>query len=178
MSRVAAILKKPVVLLSAILPLALISEFILLEGALGISLPSDRGSALSTYEIREQGTALHFVTRNKRFFIADLWRHHGSVAKNLILRESIVTDRQQGVEGTRSTVTVAAFDGSAAMWSFEEPGEHGQVLDQVYEVTKVGCCGAPNTYTYFALRDGKKLRSAHSRLNQAELAALMGLAYD
>ena len=37
---------------------------------------------------------------------------------------------------------------------------------QVYEVTKFGCCDAPPTYTYFSLRDGKKLRTAHTELNR------------
>jgi hypothetical protein len=95
-----------------------------------------------------------------------------------VLRETIATDRREGVEGDRSTVTVDALDGTLFMRSFEEPGERGQVIGQVYEVTKFGCCGAPNTYTYFALRDGKKLRALHTELNSDELADLLKPLYD
>jgi len=178
MSRMRVVIRKPVFILSVILPLALIVEFFLLEGLLGISFPSDRGSAVSTYEIREKGTDLHFITRNRRFSIVDLYTRHGSASETLVLRESIATDRQDGIEGNRSTVKVEALDGKSVRWSFEEPGDRGQVMDQVYEVIKFGCCDAPNTYTYFALRDGKKLRAVHSELNSEELSALLKPLYD
>ncbi len=75
-------------------------------------------------------------------------------------------------------VKVEALDGKAVRWSFEEAGERGQVMNQVYEVTKFGCCDAPNTYTYFSLRDGKKLRSTHTELNRDEFVALEQSLYD
>jgi hypothetical protein len=62
-------------------------------------------------------------------------------------------------------------------WSFEEAGERGEAIDRVYMVTKLGCCAAPNTYTYFSLRDGKKLRTAHTELNPDEFAALEQALY-
>ncbi len=167
------VLKKPVFIFVVVLPVALIAEFLVLEGFLGISFPSDRGSAVSSYEIREKGTDVHFITRNKRFSIVDQWTHQGSAREELVLRESFVTDRQDGIEGDRSTVKVDAFYGNAVRWSFEEAGETGQALDfLVYEVTKFGCCAAPNTYTYFSLRDGSKLRTTDSKLSSGELEAL------
>ena len=173
MSRFTSILKKPVFIFVAILTIALIAEFLILEGFLGISFPSDRGSAVSSYEIQEKGTNVHFVTRNRRFSIVDRFTQHGSVRSALVLRESFVTDRQDGIEGDRSTVRVDAFDGQTAKWSFQEAGETGQALDfMVYEVTKFGCCDAPNTYTYFSLRDGAKLRTTDSKLSPNELAAI------
>lgn len=138
----------------------------------GISIPFDRGSAVSSYEIREKGKELHFVTCNKRFSIVDLWSRNGSAVEALVLRESFVTDRQEGIEGDNSTVTVEAVDGKSIRWSFEEPGKRGQPLNQIYEVTKFGCCDSPNTYSYFSLRDGKKLRTTHTQLNPDEFAAL------
>ena len=171
-------IRKPAFIFSVILPIALITEFFLLEGLLGISFPSDRGSAVSTYEIREKGTAVHFVTRNKRFSISDLYTRHGTAREALVLRESVVTDRQDGIEGDHSTVKVEALDGRSVKWSFEEPGERGQVINQVYEVTKYGCCDAPNMYTYFSLRDGRKLRTVHLELNSDELGALLMPLYD
>jgi hypothetical protein len=65
MSWFTRVVKKPVFILAVILPVTLIAEFVILEGDVGISLPSDRGSAVSSYEIRQKGTDLHFITRNK-----------------------------------------------------------------------------------------------------------------
>jgi len=178
MSWFTRVVKKPVFILALILPITLIAEFVILEGVVGISLPSDRGSAVSSYEIREKGTDLHFITRNKRFSIVDLRSRHGSAVEAVVLRESFVMDRQDGIEGANSTANVEALDGKAVTWSFEEAGERGQVIDQVYEVTKLGCCGAPNTYTYFSLRDGKKLRTTHTELNRDELATLEQSLYN
>jgi hypothetical protein len=172
MSRFAETIRKPIFLLTVILPVALIAELVVLEGVVGLSLPSDRGSAVSSYEIREKGTELHFITGNKRFSIVDVWSKHGSAREALVLRESFTMDRQDGIEGANSMVKVEALDGSSVKWSFEEAGERGQAMDQLYEVTKFGCCDAPNTYTYFSLRDGKRLRSTHAELNRDEFAAL------
>jgi hypothetical protein len=178
MSRLTLAIRKPAFILAIILPLALIAEFVALEGVHGISLPSDRGSAVSSYEIREKGTEVHFITRNKRFSIVDLWSRHGSAVEALVLRESFVIDRQEGIEGDSSVLKVEALDGNAVKWSFEEAGERGQALGQVYEVTKLGCCDAPNTYTYFSLRDGKKLRTTRTELNRDEFTALEQTLYD
>jgi len=178
MSRFRNFIKNPRFMFAVILPLALITEAVILEGVVGISLPRDRGSAVSSYEIRAKGSEDHYITRNKQFSIVDLWSKHGVALEELVLRQSFVTDRQAGIEGDQSTVTVEALDGKAVRWSFEEAGEGGQVLDQVYEVTKLGCCDAPPTYTYFSLRDGKKLRTIHAKLTSDELAALLKPLYD
>jgi len=170
MEEFVTVARKPVFILTVIL--ALIAEFVILEGVVGISLPSDRGSVVSSYETREKGTELHFITRNKRFSIVDLFSKHGSAREALVLRESFLMDRQDGIEGANSVVKVEALDGKVVRWSFEESGERGEVMDQVFEVTKLGCCAAPPTYTYFSLRDGKKLRSTHTELNRDEFAAL------
>jgi hypothetical protein len=170
MEEFVTVARKPGFILTVIL--ALIAEFVILEGVVGISLPSDRGSVVSSYEIRQKGTELHFITRNKRFSIVDLFSKHGSAREALVLRESFLMDRQDGIEGANSLVKVEALDGKAVRWSFEESGERGEVMDQVFEVTKLGCCAAPPTYTYFSLRDGKKLRTTHTELNRDEFAAL------
>ena len=178
MSRFRGLVKSPRFMFAVTLPLALIAEAVILEGMIGISFPRDRGSAVSTFEIRDKGSEEHYITRNKRFSIVDLWSKHGTALAELVLRESFVTDRQDGIEGDKSMVTVEALDGTAVRWSFQEPGERGQVLDQLYEVTKLGCCDAPPTYTYFSLRDGKKLRTSRTKLTSDELAALLGPLYD
>jgi hypothetical protein len=58
--------------IACIILAALIAEFFILEGTIGISVPSDRNSALSTLEIRDQGRELHFITLNKRFTVVFL----------------------------------------------------------------------------------------------------------
>jgi hypothetical protein len=178
MSRIAAIIKKPIFIFTIILPMALIAELVTLEGISGISLPQDRGSAISSYEIRIKGTEQHFITRNKQFTIVDLWSKHGTLVEALVLRESFLTDREEGIEGDTATVKVEALDGKAVKWSFEEAGERGETMNQVYKVTKFGCCAAPNTYTYFSLRDGKKLKSTHTELSRDEFIALEQSLYD
>jgi hypothetical protein len=178
MLRLAVGIRKPVFILAILLPVALVAEFVVLEGVHGISLPSGRGSAVSSYEIRQKGTELHFITRNKRFSIVDLWSRNGSAVEALVLRESFVIDRQEGIEGDSSMLKVEAINDKAVKWSFEEAGERGQALGQLYEVTKVGCCDTPPTYTYFSLRDGRKLRTTHIELNRDEFDALEQTLYD
>ncbi len=178
MPRLAQRIRKPVVFFAAVFTAALIAEFLILEGFAGISLPSDRDSATSSYEIREKGKELHYITRNKRFSIVDVWSKHGTAVDAIVLRESFVMDRQEGMEGANSTVRVEALGEKVIRWSFEEPGEQGAAMNQMYEVTKFGCCDSPNTYTYFSLRDGKKLRTTHSKLTPDEFAALEKPLYE
>lgn len=173
MSQFGKLFKKPTFLFAVILPIALIVEFVLLEGLVGLSLPTDRGSAVSSFEIREKGTAVHFITHNKRFSLVDLWLPRSSAVETLVLRESFVMDRQGGIEGGNATVKVEALDPNAVRWTFEEAGEQGQVRGLVYEVTKLGCCDAPNTYSYFSLRNGQRLRRSHTELNRDEFSALV-----
>jgi len=128
MSRFTAFIRKPVFILAVVMTVILIAEFVFLEGVVGITLPRDRGSAVSSYEIRERGKEVHFITRNKRFSIVDLWSKHGSAVEALVLRESFVTDKQEGIEGDQSTVTVESLHGKGVEWNFEEAGESGAEL--------------------------------------------------
>ncbi|MFL6299815.1 MAG: hypothetical protein ACJ71N_04315 [Terriglobales bacterium] len=178
MAPIRGLLARPGFTLGVILPIALLLELFVLEGFVGASLPIDRGSGISSYEIQQKGTELHFITRNKRFSIVDLWSKHGTALEALVLRESFVSDRQDGIEGARSTVQVEGVKGGIAKWSFEEPGDTGRPLNQLYEVTKFGCCDAPSTYTYYSLRDGRKVRTSHLELNAEEVAGLEKSLYD
>jgi hypothetical protein len=170
-------LRKPVFVFSSVLAIALIAEFVVLEGTLGVSLPKDRNSAVSSVEIKEKGTEQHFITRNRRFTVVELLTEHGTRSEALVLRETVFVDREPSVEGPpNASVTVEALNVRDLRWTFQEPGERGEpVTGNVYLVTKFGCCDAPPTYTYFSLRDGSKLRTMHNKLNNDELAALDGL---
>jgi hypothetical protein len=108
------------------------------------------------------------------FTVVELLSRRGS--EDLVLRESFYTDLEFGVEGPpNATVTVKAMNGQNVRWNFREPGQHGEpVTGDVYQVTKLGCCDALPTYTYFSLKDGTKLRSTHNKLNSDELAGLDG----
>ena len=68
--------KKPVLVFSAVLAVALVAEFVLLEGTLGVSLPKDRNSAVSTLETKMKGTEPQFITRNRRFTVVELLTEH------------------------------------------------------------------------------------------------------
>jgi hypothetical protein len=172
MSPFAKVLRKPAIVFPVILVAALVVEFFLLEGTLGVSLPSDRDAATSRIDIKVKGTEPHFITLNKRFTVVELLSKRG--LEDLVLRESFFTDQVFGVEGPpNATVTVEAMNGNDVRWRFSEPGQRGEpVTGDVYRVTKLGCCDAPRTYTYFSLKDGTKLRSTHDELNSKELEAL------
>jgi len=173
MSPFAKVMSKRAIVFTVILVIALVAEFVLLEGTLGVSLPSDRNSAVSTIEVKVKGTgADHFITLNRRFTVVERTQKRG--IEDLVLRESFFADWEPGVEGPpNAIVTVEAMNGKDVRWTFREPGQRGEpATGNVYLVTKLGCCDAPPTYTYFSLKDGTKLRSVNDKLNDHELAAL------
>jgi hypothetical protein len=152
-----------------------ITEFLIFEGTIGVSLPSDRNSALSTLEIKTKGTDIHFITHNKRFTVVDYWYAHGTRRDVLVLRESFFMDRVDSREGPPdSTVTVEAMQGKRVAWTFREAGERGDaVTNKLYMVTKFNGGEIGNVYTYFSLADGRKLRSnQYVPLSTRELEAL------
>jgi hypothetical protein len=69
-----------------------VAEFLVFEATVGVGLPSDRNSALSTLEIKARGTDIHFITQNKRFTVVDYWYAHGTHREALVLRESFFMD--------------------------------------------------------------------------------------
>ena len=119
---------------------------------------------------------LHFITQNHRFTVVDFWTAPGSRLETLVLREFVFMDKEEGAEGPPdSTVAVEAMNGHTARWTLHEPGQQGDVLtNNLYRVLKLGCCGAPNTYIYFSLADGRKVVMSHSELSRAELVSLDG----
>jgi hypothetical protein len=166
---------KRIFVIAGIVLAVLIAEFLILEGTIGISVPSERNSALSTLEIRDQGRELHFITRNKRFTVVDFWTDHGTRRQALVLRESFFMDRKDSVEGPPdAAVTVEALRGKNVSWTIHEPGERGDaVTNNLYKVTKHSNGETPNIYTYFSLADGRKVHTNESvELSRDELEAL------
>src|SRR5690242_13579284 len=146
----------------AVLVVALIAEFFLLEGTVGVSLPKDRHSAASTLEIKVKGSGgdNHFITRNSRFTVVNL-RLASPARGPLVLRESFFVDKTDGMEGPPDAdVTVTAMVDSSVKWSFHESGERGEaVTDHLYVVTRYGNGETGNVYSYFSLMDGRKVRT-------------------
>jgi hypothetical protein len=149
---------------------ALIAEFVILEGTIGISFPGDRYSALSSVEIRPTGLEQRFVTRSNRFAVV------GSGTKTLVLHEYFFTDKEDAVEGPpKAMITVTGMDRGKVKWTFREPGERGDVLsDNVYRVIKGSNGETPNVYTYFSLLDGRKVRTTTAELSTDDFIALDG----
>jgi len=169
-------LKRSITLTLVILGL-LMAEFFFLEGTFGISLPSDRYSAVSRLELKTKGLDDHFITHNYRFGTVDYLIAHGKKSQTLVLRESFVADRNRGAEGPpNATVTVEGIRDAKVQWTFQEPGQRGDaVTDNLYMVTKFGCCDAPSVYTYFSLADGRKVRTSKGvQLSTKDLEALDG----
>jgi hypothetical protein len=159
-----------------IILVALVAEFFILEGSIGISIPSDRYSALSSLEIGSKKSERHFIANNYRFTVVDLLTNHGSNSETLVLREHFFTEREPDLEGPpKATVTVEAMVGGKVRWTFRESGERGDTLtDDLYRVVKLGSGEAGNTYSYFSLADGRKVRTSQNELSREELVALDG----
>jgi len=152
---------------------ALIVEFAVLEETIGIGLPSDRHSASSSVEIALKAREPHFITRNVRFSVIESFSDRGSATVPLVLRESFFVDREVNREGPpEATVTVEAMNAGVVIWTLQEIGERGDVIDnRLYRVTVFGCFGSPNTYSYFSLLDGRKIHTGRVELSTNELAA-------
>jgi hypothetical protein len=142
-------------------------------------------------EIKHEGTALHFLTRNTRFRVVEFATPHSNGFEWLVLRETFFRNQTEGSEGADTTLKVdllyvlepvqrqdhVDMHKKQVKWSFQEKGVGGGldgqiVSDHVYRVTKFGCCDAPPTFAYFSLADGRRLRSSHDSLSMEELNAL------
>ena len=138
--------------IGAIVVGALLAEFLVLEGTVGISAPSDRYSALSHLEISTKGLDLHFITRNTRFTLVEPIEH-GLGREALVLRETFFCDRQDGREGPPdATIKVEGMVGKQVRWTFQELGESGDaVTDNLYRVKKNSDGESGSIYSYFSL---------------------------
>jgi hypothetical protein len=157
MSRFTTLTPRQLTALVGIILGALVVEFIVLESTIGISLPGDRHSAVSSGEIKVKNLETHFITRNRRFTGVRSTEIH----PDLMLQEFFVEDSMPDIEGVPdATVAVDGMDQGRIRWSFREPGVRGDVItDNIYRVMKPGCCGAPGTYSYFSLGSGRPERA-------------------
>ena len=130
---------------------------LLLGFSLGYFLPSVpflRSKAASSIGFN----GLNIVTDNSRFIFVEGTSSSGLFA----LRESVRVSHDEETGGENGTVAVDALDSSLKrLWRFEGQGQYGEVQGDLYKISNLGCCDAPSTYTYFSLRDGRKLYSSH-----------------
>jgi len=132
--------------------------------------PPERHSATSSLEFRVVAGKEHTITQNQRFSV--IYRCLDKCS-DIVLHESFYSDQEEGVEGTRGTVSVTAWRKDAptvVMWKLKAAGDEGKPTDAFYEITQFGCCGGWDDKTYFALRTGQNVyNSAENGLLKIEV---------
>jgi len=135
--------------------------------------PGARRQATSSAESRTEKDGRRIRhTVNRRFTFADAYRER-TKAVRLLLAETFDRRVDSGAEGERSSVTVEAFSESgtgAAIWRLQTEGSEGEARDDnLYRVTRPGCCGAQDLSVFFSLLDGRELFDADSPMLSIEV---------
>ncbi len=141
-------------------------------GATPSASPGARREATSSAESRTEKDGRRVRhTVNRRFTFADAYRER-TKAVRLLLAETFDRRIDSGAEGERSSVTVEAFSESgtgAAIWRLQTEGSDGEAReDNLYRVTRPGCCGAQDLSIFFSLLDGRELFDADSPILSIE----------
>ena len=111
-----------------------------------------------------------YVTQNRSFRFVDVLSDPGdNYEAALLLEETYLNERADGMEGMRGATTVRAWTLEPGRpreprWTFHEIGNEGSVQDRLFRVTAWGCCDAPVIYSYYSLLTGKKLYVSNSDL--------------
>lgn len=118
------------------------------------------GGAVS-FSIVDQADGTRWWRRsNKDFRIETVQPSpRGDLRHYLFLTEQVV-DTRIGIEGTKSRLKVTAYPITETqvgqpVWTFEADGDVWKVVGDRIEVTKYGCCGEPNTTSYFRVSNGR-----------------------
>jgi hypothetical protein len=112
-------------------------------------------------------------TINRRFTFVQAYRGRTAPIR-LLLAETFDRRVDTGAEGERSSVAVEAYpepgDGAAALWRLRTEGSSGEAReDNLYRVTRPGCCGAQDLSVFFSLFDGRELFEADSPILSIEV---------
>jgi hypothetical protein len=142
-------------------------------GAAPPASPGSRRQATSSAESRTEKDGRRIRhTVNRRFTFADAYRER-TKAVRLLLAETFDRRVDSGAEGERSSVAVEAFSESgagAAIWRLQTEGSGGEAReDNLYRVTRPGCCGAQDLSVFFSLLDGRELFDADSPILSVEV---------
>jgi hypothetical protein len=111
-------------------------------------------------------------TVNRRFSYATAYPER-TRGESLVLSETFDRLFDSGAEGEKSMVTVEAFRADDALgahprWSLRAEGSGGEPAENLYRVSRPGCCGAQDLSLYFSLLNGRPLFSADSPILSIE----------
>ena len=109
-------------------------------------------------------------TVNRRFTFATV-RRERTGSEVILLAETFDRRLDSGAEGEKSAVEVAADTaGGRRLWTIRTEGASGEPReDNLYRVTRPGCCGAQDLSIFFSLLDGRELFSADSAIRAVEV---------
>ena len=123
----------------------------------------DRTAKSSIKTTRGRDGYLVVTTITRRFTYLDKQSHLLS-PRTLLLLEEFHRDRTIGIEGFKGIVKVEGWFGptlSNKAWTIEQDGDEGRVVsDELYRVTKFGCCSSLDTYFFFSLKTGQRVFSS------------------
>jgi hypothetical protein len=157
---------KPVLLLAPLLAAAAASppEKIVPSGRLS----RQATSSAETWTAADGRRITHTVNRRFSFVTTHRDRTGGEV---ILLAETFDRRLDSGAEGEKSSVEVeASATTGKRLWAIRTEGGSGEAReDNVYRVTRAGCCGAQNLSLFFSLLDGRALFSADSEVRSVEV---------
>lgn len=128
-------------------------------------------SSAETWREKDGRRITHTV--NRRFTFATTYPERFKKV-DLLLAETFDRTLDSGAEGEKSKVTVessGASDASGkAVWKIETEGSSGEPTDEnVYRVTRSGCCGAQDLSICFSLLNGRELFSSDAPILKIEV---------
>jgi len=117
-----------------------------------------------SFSIVDRGDGTHWWRRtNKEFRIETVQAEaSGDLLHYLFLSERVV-DSHIGIEGGNSRLKVTAHlltekQVGKPLWTFEVDGDEWRLVGSRIEVTKYGCCDAPDRRFYFQVSDGRPIK--------------------
>ncbi|HET7453195.1 MAG TPA: hypothetical protein VFL12_10665 [Thermoanaerobaculia bacterium] len=131
-------------------------------------LAREASSSAETWTTADGRRITHTVNRRFSFVTTHRDRTGGEV---ILLGETFDRRLDSGAEGEKSSVEVEASATSGKrLWTLRTEGGSGEARDDnVYRITRPGCCGAQNLSLFFSLLDGRALFSADSEVRAVEV---------
>ncbi len=130
----------------------------------------EASSTAETWKEKDGRRIAHTV--NRRFTFATTYPERFRKV-DLLLAETFDRTLDSGAEGEKSKVSVEASradDASGkAIWKIAAGGSSGEATEEnVYRVTRPGCCGAQDLSIYFSLINGKELFASDAPILRLE----------
>jgi len=142
---------------------------------LGAALPAPKirreaASSAETWKEKDGRRITHTVNRRFTFATTSPERFR---KVDLLLAETFDRTLDSGAEGEKSKVTVEATRAGDAsgkpFWKIASEGSSGEPTEEnLYRVTRPGCCGAQDLSVYFSLINGKELFASDAPILKLE----------